>query len=171
VKPALPSEKDIAALLGQIRANVAFEHMLVAVLATAAASAAVAFVLKFAMHVIAGAIGPGALLIDFLGAMTIGFSVFLIGFFSSIVFGAPLFATLEKRKLRRAWPYVAAAIGIEFAALWLIFGRFPLDAPSPSRYLLFLPGLLAAILFVRSMRPVWAAAERSEQAPSVIRLH
>lgn len=160
-------------LVAEIRVRVAFEHMLVAALLTAGASAAAALIANIVVQSLASAWSVEAAVRIVVGAATFGFVVFLIGFFAAVVVGAPLFAALEKAKIRTAHPWFVAAIAVEVAALWLIYGRFPLGPPTPpSAYLLFLPGLLFAFLFVRAMRPLWRQAERADStAPGAPRLH
>lgn len=159
----------------QIRANLAFEHMLVAMVIAAAASGAADLVYKLAEALIAGAFGLGALFFALWRGFAFACVSFLIGFFAIVVAGLPLFMALERIKLRKAWPYVAAAIVIELIVAGVFAGGVPMlaDYMKGGRWLFFLPGVLAAFLFGRSIRPLWRAAEREETqtTPTIYRIH
>lgn len=150
----------------QIRANIAFEHMVVAVLIAAAASGGAVFVLAGGEAIVSGRQIVPALFGAFYNAMQFAFVAFLIGFFSAVAVGLPLFLALEKIRLRKVWPYVAAGAAIELVAAGFVLKRIPFagDFLSFENAPLLLPGVLAAAIFGRRMRPLWKAAER-EGAP------
>ena len=159
--------------ISQIRANLAFEHMVMAVLIASAASAgALLFLLVGEALVIGGSLlrGIGG---GIYGAMRFSFISFLAGFFAVVCVGLPLHVTLEKMKLRKVWPYVVAGVAIERVAAWFVLRRLPLatDFATPENFPLLLPGVIAALIFGRRMKPHWEAAERAESAPAVTRLH
>lgn len=154
----------------EIRAGLAFEHLIGASVVGAAVSAAALLVLKNVVLIVEGAWGPASLVQTFSGALIFGFVVFLIAFAAAVVVGTPLFIALEKAKAREIWPFHAAAFFIQFGALSAIFGRAPtFDAPSMLLY--FLPGALIVFLFGRSITPLWRAAERGGAAPAIGRIH
>lgn len=149
-------------IFAQIRANIAFEHMLMAVLIAAAASGAAVFLLAGGEAIVSSRQIVPALFGAFYSAMVFSFVAFLIGFFASVAVGLPLFLALEKIKLRKVWPYIAAGAAIELAAAGFVLKRMPLvdDFLSLEHAPLLLPGVLAAAIFGRRMRPLWKAAER-----------
>lgn len=150
----------------QIRANIAFEHMVMAVLVAAAVSGGIVFVIAGGEAIVSGRQIVPALFGAFYSAMVFSFVAFLIGFFSSVAVGLPLFLALENAKVRKIWPYVVAGAAIELVAAGFVLKRIPLveDFLSLDHAPLLLPGILAAAIFGRRMRPVWKAAER-EAAP------
>ncbi|GAB4520061.1 MAG: hypothetical protein Kow00133_06220 [Amphiplicatus sp.] len=147
----------------RIRAHVAFEHMIAAVLMGAVLSGAALFALNNSFLLAKGAWSVGAFGGTVFGALRLAMLVFLIGFGAAVAVGVPLFQSLERIRMRRAWPYAFAALIVEYVALWIVIGRQPLGEP-PATLLFFAPGLLIAWLFVRRIRPVWRAAERAEGA-------
>jgi hypothetical protein len=153
-------------IFAQIRANIAFEHMLMAVLIAAAASGGAVFLLAGGEAIISSRQIVPALFGAFYSAMVFSFVAFLIGFFASVAVGLPLFLALEKIRLRKAWPYIAAGAAIELVAAGFVLKRMPMveDFLSLDHAPLLLPGILAAAIFGRRMGPVWKAAER-EAAP------
>lgn len=156
-------------LYAQIRANIAFEHMVAAVLIAAALSGGVVFLLSLAEAIVSERLGYSALFDAFFAAIQFSFFAFLIGFFSVVAVGLPLFLALEKIKLRKVWPYVAAGAAIEIVAAGFVIRRIPLavDFVSFENAPLLLPGLLAALLFGRRMKPLWREAERENESMSV----
>lgn len=167
--PLAPGPADPAQVFSQIRANIAFEHMIVAVLIAAAASGAALLLLNGFFLIAKGAGGLASLLSITLDAIYFSFLAFLIGFFASVIVGLPLFLGLEKIKLRSAWPYVGVAVLIEYAIYSIRQGGVLMldDLALPLGAVLFLPGVLAAVLFGRRMKPLWLAAERAEKAPAI----
>lgn len=151
------------ALYSQIRAHIAFEHMVMAALTAAAASGAVVFVFHNLEAIVGARWSYMALFGAVYAAVRFSLVAFLIGFFASVVIGLPLFLTLERIKMRKVWPYVAAGAAVELVAAGFVLKHVPLvtdfltfdDAP------LLLPGVLAGVLFGRRIRPVWKAAERT----------
>lgn len=150
----------------QVRANIAFEHMVMAALVAAAASGGVVFALGGGEAIFRGTWTIPALFSALYRAMVFSFVAFLIGFFASVVVGLPLFVALEKIKLRKDWPYVAAGAAIELVAAGFVLKRIPQveDFLSIDHAPLLLPGVLAALIFSQRMKPLWLAAERSDEA-------
>ena len=171
----LPRAKDTAQeVLDQVRVNVAFENMVYAVLAGAAAGGAMTFLVK-----LAGVVFPdfsfAALLTAVLETLLTAFLIFLTGFISCVALGAPLFRLLEKRKQRTVWPYLVAALAI--AIVVLIAAARGLPGPQDLRIetvtAIFAPAIVIALIFSRQMRPHWRAAERAEreaEGPVLVRL-
>ncbi len=167
----LPPAREEQGLIAEIRANVVFEKMIVSVLTVAGAAAAAHFLIGFALRAAAGAVSFAGLGTLFLNAILFAAFFFLAGFAASVAVGIPMFRALEKAKLRKAWPYCLAAFAVSF--LILIAAGAPPSFEAPHRILFLLPGLAAALLFVRRMRPFWEAAARAEkeQQAAIIRLH
>jgi hypothetical protein len=159
--------------ISEIRANIAFEHMLVAMLTAAAASGGASLFLDLGSALFGGRFGFGPLFSSLWHAISFACIAFLVGFLAIVVAGLPLFLALERIKLRKVWPYVVAAIVIELIVAGVFAGGVPMlaDFARGGRWLFFLPGVLAAILFGRSIKPLWRAAERAETAPAVYRIH
>jgi len=165
---SLPAEND--RVISDIRANIVFEKLIVSVLTIAAISGAAHLAISATIGLAKGAMSPGFLASAFVGAAAFAFSFFLAGFASSLAIGIPLFKALERQKLRKVWPYVLAAFAVTVAIL-AAAGAAP-SFEAPWRALLCAPGVAAAILFGRKMRPFWIAAERAESDErDVLRLH
>jgi hypothetical protein len=160
-------------LIAEIRARVAFGHMVVAVLIGAGLSAAAAFLAAIPAVLARGAFALDALSRATVDAAALGGFVFLGGFFASVAVGIPLFKALEKIRLRTAWPYVGAALIVEIAALAAVLGRWPLEPANPLASLLrLLPGVLIALVFAARMRPHWRLADLADKADQTpLRLH
>lgn len=159
-----PSDDPVVAA---IRTNIVFEKMIVSVLTIAGAAGAVHWALGFA----GGGFSLGALGSSFLRAATFTLLFFFAAFAASVAVGVPLFLQLEKRKLRLAWPYVLAAALVGLLVLSAA-GAAP-GFEAPWRALHLIPGVAAAMLFARKMKPFWEAARRAEEtvSPSAFRLH
>lgn len=156
-------------VMAQVRANIAFEHMVVAVLIGAAASGVVLFVVNNAFSAAKGAWTFATFASIAMGTIYFVFLAFLAGFLAAVVVAMPLFLVLEKLKVRKVWPYALAAAAVGFAALWVVQGRVPFDQPAEIVFLL--PGVLMALLFGRRMRPIWRAATSAEMQPTIYRVH
>lgn len=171
--PLMPGPADPAQIFSQIRANIAFEHMLVAVLIAAAVSGATLLVLNGFFLIAKGAGSVAGLFGIAMDAIYFAFLTFLIGFFASVIVGLPLFMGLEKIKLRKAWPYIVAAVLIEYVAYSAQRGSVLMidDLAFPTGLVLFLPGVLAGLLFGRRMKPLWQIAERAEKTPAIRIVH
>lgn len=156
--PAPPEDPVVAS----IKANIVFEKMIVSILSATAIAAAI----RFAIGAGGGAFGSAAL-----GAATFALLFFFAAFGAAVAVGVPLFLQLEKMKLRKAWPYALAAALVSFAILAAVGAAPAFEAPW--RVLYLVPGVAAALLFARKMKPFWRAAERSEapSPPVVMRLH
>jgi len=153
---AVPPPDD-SNIFRQIRAHIAFEHMLFAVLIGAAASSVGAFFLTNISAALGHGWGLGALIESLVDALWTLFLVFLIGFSGSLVIGGPLFLFLERIEMRRGWPFFAAALAVEFVTLILLTGRIP-DLGSLSTLAAFVPGVIIVAIFWRRVGPQWRAA-------------
>ncbi len=162
------------AALEQIRINVAFEEMVVAVIAGALAGGAISFL--FALIELVGGFSLTHLVSVLLECFFVIILIFLVGFGASVAFGAPLFAALEKRKRRNVWPYLGAAMGLAVA----VFVIFSVGVPSAGGAsfrtvaVIFVPALIVSLVFARRMTPHWRAAEKAEaeaEGPVVFRIH
>jgi hypothetical protein len=158
-----PTEDPV---VSTIRTNIVFEKMILSVLTVSGVAGAAHWLIGF----VSGGFGLGAVGSAFLGAATFMLLFFFTAFGGAVAVGVPLFLRLEKHKVRSAWPYVIAAFIVGLLVLSAA-GAAP-GFESPWRVLYLIPGIAAAILFARKMRPFWAAAERAEQAsvPTVRRL-
>ena len=161
-----PSDPD--RILAQVRANVAFENMVVAVLTGAAASGVLLFAVNNAFSIAKGSWTFGTFASIAMGSLYFVFLAFLAGFLTAVVVAMPLFLGLEKLKVRKIWPYAAAAAGVGFVALWIVGGQIPFERPA--ELVLLLPGILMAVLFGLRMRPIWRAVERAESQPAIYRV-
>lgn len=173
----MPAGKDITQeTIEQVRVNVAFEEMIVAVLTGAGAGAAMTLALNVFGLMTRGFIMAG-LLSAVLDAMLVGFLVFLVGFGASVAIGAPLFVVLEKRKRRNVWPYLAAALGVAISAYFFASAGLPAtENVGPGAVAaIFAPAVIIAVMFARLMQPHWRAAEKAEReaaaGPILVRLH
>ena len=133
----------------QIRVNIAFEQMVVSVLTGAFVGGALTFLLNVAGVFLDG-FSFAALLTAILQTLLVAFVIFLVGFFSSVVIGAPLFVALEKRKRRNVWPYLAAAIAVAIIS----FAAAVRGLPEARDFTL--------ATWAGGMRPHWQAAELAE---------
>ena len=171
----MTQQDDPDLLYARIRTRLAFEHLVTSVLFGAAISAGVYLVALTAMDVFALKFSISSILSAAFSAVYYAFIVFLAGFLSAIVVGIPLFELLEKRKLRKAWPYFIAAVVVEVLFYALVTGEAPVfaDLPVVTTVSVLLPGVVIAALFARRMRPLWRQAEKAEQTPTpiVVRLH
>lgn len=149
------------ATLEQVRVNVAFEQMIVAVLAGAASGGAMTLAVKLIQVILTG-LSFSALLAVFLETLLVSFLIFLVGFFASVALGAPLFMFLEKRKRRTLWPYLAAALAAAITVLFFTAGGFPSTVGIEAVTAIFAPAIIIALIFARLMKPHWRAAEKAE---------
>lgn len=143
----------------EVRANVAFEQMVLAVLFSALISGACLLTFNNVVLIAKGGWRIADGLMTALGAMHTAFYIFLCGFAGAILVGAPLFRALEKIRYRRIWPYAAAALAVQYLVLAVLQGRPP-TLETPAGLLFVAPGLMAALLFGRFIRPLWAASAR-----------
>lgn len=162
-------------LIAQIRANLAFEQMVVAVLYGALGCGAV-YVIVSVLMTVTGGLSFSGLLSSVLSGLLYTFIIFLVGFSAAVVIAIPLFMTLEKRRHRKVWPYFVAVVVVELAFLAIVKGDlfFFLGAPVFTGIALLLPGPIIAVIFGRLMAPLWRAAEKAESpAPSsnILRLN
>ncbi len=167
-------EKDPAQFVEEIRANVAFEHLVAAIVSGAALATAIFFVLGFAGLVFASALSAPNLLALILKSITLCIMVFLIGFLTGALIVTSLFKALEKAKRRSVWPYVAASIGVIGISLITLFSLPNAGAPDLALIIaVIVAGLFIAFDFGRRMSPLWRASARAEEQAvgAVRRLH
>jgi hypothetical protein len=161
---------DHERIVHSIRANIVFEMMIVSVLTVAVAAGAIHFAINIAQRAAAGLLSFAGLANDLIAAVSYAVLFFLAGFAAGLVAGVPLFRFLERAKFRKIWPFVlgAAAIGVVILSA---AGAAP-SFDSPWRIAHLAPGVAAAWLFGRKLRPLWAAAERAEiEVPQISRLN
>lgn len=154
---------DPGEIVEQIRANWAFEHLIVAVLTGAGVGGALTFVWNLIAAVMSGVAIAATLLSALTTGVLVAFLIFLIGFLSGVLVIAPLFRAMEKMKRRGAWPYVAASLIIAAVALALGSSlRGPPGVGPDVAAPVMIASLVIAVLFARRMRPLWKAAEQAE---------
>lgn len=163
------------ALVQQIRANVAFEHIVVSVLAGAGICSFVFLTLRLIVLVAAGSFSVSTLLSAVFAAIIFAFLFFLIGFAAGAAIVTPLFLALEKSRRRSGWPYGAAAIGVATLSLVAASALPAAQAPSIAAIIAVMGAtVMTSIIFARLMAPHWAAAQAEEQknaaAPITFRL-
>lgn len=147
-----------------MRVNIVFEHALSAILVAAAVGGGLKFIIHFPVKIIAGHSLFGALLSAMFSSLTLAAIIFLLGFLSSVVIVAPLFRVLEKAKRRTVWPYIATFIGLGAIGLGAA-ASLPRIALDVSVVLSVLAACLSGgVIFSRSLKPVWRAAQRAETA-------
>ena len=164
-----PSTEANEALLEQLRANAAFEHIAVAVLAGAGICGALVFVLQLGLRIADGVSITSAALPAVFAALVFTLLFFLIGFAAGAVIITPLFGFLEKTKRRSGWPYGAAALGVAVAALIIASALPGLSAPGVvSTVSVIASSIATSVIFSRRMKPFWiaAAAEEARAAAS-----
>lgn len=142
--------------------------MTVSAVGAAALSAAAMLFIGVVAGAVRGAFGPALVLETVVAAAVFAGVVFLAAFAAAVAIGVPLFVWLEKAHYRRAWPYFAAALMVQFAAVGLAFGGVPTE---PRQLACLLPGLLFALLFSRRIGPVWRAAQIDERGAPRPRLN
>ncbi|MFQ5563739.1 MAG: hypothetical protein ACE5FO_09240 [Parvularculaceae bacterium] len=150
-------------VINHVRANIAFEQMVAAVLYGAFACGGVRLVLAVLSVLVGGASFLGILdaVID---TLLYAFLIFLVGFSAAVVIAIPLFLTLEKRRYRKPWPYLIAAIIVELVFFFVVQGDIAvlIDAPLAHAIAWLAPAPVIAVLFGRFMKPLWRQAERSD---------
>lgn len=152
------------ALVEQIRANVAFEQIVVSVLAGAGICGLVFLALQVSALLVGGSFSMSTLLSAFFAAIIFAFLFFLIGFAAGAAIVTPLFRMLENARRRSGWPYGAAAMAVAVLSL-IIAGALPAaQAPGASAVISVIGATVAtSIIFARLMAPHWAAAEAEER--------
>lgn len=151
------------AVIAEIRTNIVFEKLIVSVLTVAGIAGAAHFIFGVLWRASAIGLSPGGGAAAMIAALSYAAFFFIAGFAVSLTVGIPLFRALEKAKIRKAWPYVAAASAASFL-ISALAGEAP-SVEEPGRLLNLIPGVAAAVLFARKMRPFWSAADRSDEAP------
>jgi hypothetical protein len=167
-------DNDQTHIIDQIRVNVAFEQLIVAVLTGAFVAGILTLVLNLGAAVFGGVLSFSTLLSAALNTLLVSFLVFLVGFLASIIVGAPLFIVLEKAKRRSMWPYLAASLAVAIIVFSFMAGHLPLaDDVTVSVFVsVFIPAIVIAFVFGRLMQPHWRAAARAETSKQIaIRLH
>jgi hypothetical protein len=165
-----PDETD------QITSNVAFENMVVAVLTGAFAGGAMMLALNLARMVLSD-LSFSALISALLETIFVAIAIFLVGFFTSVAVGAPLYTILEKNKRRTVWPYLVAALAVAVIAFSFSVGGLSSlsDARIETGLAIFAPAIIIALTFARLMKPHWIAAQKAEAAaaagPVYFKLH
>lgn len=170
----LPASEDQAKLADQVRMNVAFEQMVMSVLSGALVGGGMRFIIGVASAIFGATLSFSTLLSVLLNTMLVSFLIFLIGFFASVIVGAPLFAALENAKRRSLWPYLGASLAVALIVFSLMQGGLPVmsDLDASSAISIFLPAVIIAVVFVRRMQSYWRAAKQAEQnIATVHRLH
>ena len=152
-----------AEIFEQIRANWAFEHLIVSVLTGAGVGGVLTFAIALGSVTISGALAASGIAAIFVKALLVTFLIFLAGFLSGVLIVAPLFRALEKAKRRSIWPYVAAFLAIAAAGLLLVSNMrgsasVGLDVAIP----VMAASVVIAFVFARRIKPLWRAAERAE---------
>ena len=164
----LQTENDRVA--ASVLANIVFEKLIVSVLTVAGASGLAHLTIGLAWRASSSAITISAAAAALLAALSFAFLFFLAGFAASLAIGIPLFRALERAKIRIVAPYVLAAFAVSLVIMIAAGAAPSFDAPARALYLV--PGVAAAALFGRKMRPFWSAADRADAAaPSVTRIH
>jgi len=172
---------DQEQLAHQIRVNVAFEQMIVSVLAGAFVAGAFTLILDLGVAIAGSVVSFSVLLAAVLETFLVSFLVFISGFLASILIGVPLFIALEKSKRRTMWPYLGVSIGVSITVFSFIAGHIPIadDFNASIVATIFAPAIVIAFVFGRLMQPIWRAAiladeakEKAERSKAiVVRLH
>lgn len=152
-----PSDLRVFSL---IRANIVFEKMIVSVLIVAVISGAGHALIGLGERLSAGILSLAGVGSATFNAISFVFLFFLAGFAASVAVGIPLFHLTERAKVRKSWPFVLAAVVVSYIFA-LAIGLAP-SVEAPWRSLYLVPGLAAAVLFGRKMRPFWRAADRAD---------
>ena len=171
----LGDTSDEQATLDQVRINVAFEQMVVAVLMGAFVGGALTLLLNVMQGLTDGLSFVG-FVSSLLQALFVSILIFLSGFGASVIFGAPFFAALEKRKQRNVWPYLGAGLSVAIAAFVVLSVAFPSAGGFTFKTIaaIFVPPVIVAGVFAKGMQPHWRAAEKAESeqnGPIVFRIH
>lgn len=172
--PDLPASGDQAKLAEHVRMNVAFEQMVMSVLTGAVVGGGLSFVIGLAGAVLSATLSFSTLLSVLLNMVLTSFLIFLVGFFASVIVGAPLFVALENAKRRSLWPYLGASLAVAGIVFSILQGGLPVaaDLNVDSFIALFLPACVIAIVFSRRMQPYWRAAKRAETVDTnIVRLN
>ncbi len=152
------------ALIEQIRANVAFEHIVVSVLAGAGVCSAILLTLRVGALLITGSLSVSTLLSALFASVVFLFLFFLVGFAAGAAIVTPLFRALEKSRRRSGWPYGAAALGVAAASLIAATAVPAAQGPSLAAVVsVIAASIVTSIIFARRMAPHWAAAEAAER--------
>ncbi len=159
-----PASREQAETVEQVRTNIAFEHMVFAVLTGAFVGGSATLLFGIGSAVFRSVFSMSVLVSILLNTLLVSFLIFLVGFFTSLVVGAPLFNALEQTKRRNIWPYLGAAIAVAIVVIAVIYGGIPVASDFSFGIVLavVLPAVVIALTFVRSMQPHWRAADKEE---------
>lgn len=159
-----PASQEQAETAEQVRTNIAFEHMVFAVLTGAFVGGGATLLYGIGTALFRNAFSFSVLVSELLNTLLVSFLIFLVGFFASLVVGAPLFSALERTKRRNIWPYLGAALAVSIIVIAMMNGGFPLadDFNWGLVFAVILPAIVIAVAFVRSMQPHWRKAEKEE---------
>ncbi len=159
-----PASQEQSETAEQVRTNIAFEHMVWAVLTGAFVGGGATLLYGIGSLVVRGTISFSVLLSTVLDTVLVSFLIFLVGFFASLVVGAPLFTALERTKRRNIWPYLGAALAVAIGVIAIMQGGFPIAGDFNIGLVLavIVPAIVIALTFVRSMQPHWRAVDKEE---------
>jgi len=172
-----PEPVAAQAVYASIRSRIAFENLVASVFYGALIGAGLYFVWRIAAYLFAGQLAISTLAAALFASIYFAFMIFLGGFLVSVCVGMQLFEVLERRKLRKAWPYFVTAFIVEVLLFSLVKRGVPVlvEASFLDLFSFLAPGLLIAAFFTRRMRPLWLDAEMAEAqeaTPSkIVRLH
>lgn len=158
------SEEDVA--FTRIRANYVFQEMIIAVLTASIAAGVCLLAYRMAAMAIEGSWSVSAAASGIVGALAYALGFFIAGFAAAAALGMPLYRLLDRSEHRAHWPYALFAAGVTMLVLLLVGAPPSLEAPW--RLAHFLPGLAAAILFIRKLRIVRRIAEAVEPRSGAI---
>ena len=160
---------ELEAVAREVRASLAFEHMIAAALVGGGISAGVSLLLRGGQLVAESALGLTEVLRAGLEALLFGVFVFLLAFAAAVAVFTPMYVLLEKNRVRKIWPFHLTALAVQYLTLSML-GEAP-GFDSPARLLFLLPGVLIVWLFGRRIVPLWRAADLSAAAaPPGLRL-
>lgn len=148
-------------VITRIKLNLAFERMVVAVLAGAFASAGALFFLTFLSLLFGGGLRFQSLAFGLYEAGFFGSVIFLSGFLASAGLALPLFNFLEAKKFRKIWPYLVLALVVQYAVVSFVFGRALTanDFSSLKSLSLFVPVPVVIWVFAKEIKVLWRASQ------------
>ena len=159
-----PASQEQSETAEQVRTNIAFEHMVFAVLTGAFVGGSATLVFGLGSALFRNAFSFSVLVSELLNTLLVSFLIFLVGFFASLVVGAPLFSALERTKRRSVFPYLGAALAVSIIVIAMMNGGFPLadDFSFGLVFAVILPAIVIAMTFVRSMQSHWRMADKED---------
>ena len=160
-----PGEQNNESLISQIRANIAFEHMVAAVLSGALLCLALSFSIETLISVLESRLSVRSLASALFSGVRFGAFVFLFGFILCVIIGLPLFRYLENEKIRLGWPYYVSGFIVQIALLTLL----SVDSMGSAalgdllrRVMVLVPAPLIVFFFIRRIKPLWRAAQKAD---------